>query len=202
MIMYPAGASVWAFLDGKLPAVPQGTLLRFVILQPLPERLASEDLIIDRLANQNIDRLDEIKTYIRENPIQPDEKSINTVFRDMFEIEYGRLIAQNGQQKDPAADVFFLCFIPQGCELYEPDFVKRMALRTRTSEEHDFFIEFLEANGAEEVYSMQDKGSIDVQSNGAWDYFINNVKSGQVIVSPTLVPVSCIARLLTSLVVP
>ncbi|KAL2041757.1 hypothetical protein N7G274_005541 [Stereocaulon virgatum] len=181
MIMYPAGASAWAFLDSKVPAVPQGTLLRFVVLQPLPERLASEDPIVDRLADQNIDRLDRIKAYIRENPTQPDEKSINIVFRDMFEIEYGRLTAQNGQQKYPAADVFFLCFIPQGCELYEPDSVKRMALRTRTSEEHDFFIEFLEANGAKEVYSVQDKGSIDVQSNGAWDYFINNVKSGQIV---------------------
>ena len=54
----------------------------------------------------------------------------------------------------PAADMFFLCFIPQGCELYEPDSAKRMALRTRTSEEHDCFIEYLEANGAEEIYSM------------------------------------------------
>lgn len=54
----------------------------------------------------------------------------------------------------PAADIFFLCFIPQGCELYEPDSAKRMALRTRTSEEHDCFIEYLEANGAEEIYSM------------------------------------------------
>lgn len=49
---------------------------------------------------------------------------------------------------------------------------------------------------------MQDKGSIDVQSNGAWDYFINNVKAGQVIVSPFLVPTVCSSKRLINLPVP
>ena len=182
MIMYPAGTSAWALLDATLPKVPEGTLLRFIIRQPLPERLAGEDMIVDRLAKENPELLNEIKARVGIDPIQPDDKNINVVFRDMFEIEYSRLVAQNGQQKYPPAGVFFLCFVPQGCELYEPDPAKRIILRTQTSEEHDLFIDFLEANGATEIYSMQEKGSIDVQNNGAWDYFVNNVKSGQIIV--------------------
>ena len=108
MIMYPAGASAWVFLDKNFPAVPEGTLLRFIIRQPLSERLAGEDLIIYRLATQNPDRLVEIRTHVRDNPIQANEKNINVVFRDMFEIEYGRLVAQNGQQRYPAAGTYIL----------------------------------------------------------------------------------------------
>ena len=108
MIMYPAGASAWGFLDRNLPAVPEGTLLRFIIRQPLSERLAGEDLIIDRLATQNPDRLAEIRTHVRDNPIEADEKSINVVFRDMFEIEYDRLVAQNGQQRYSVAGTYIL----------------------------------------------------------------------------------------------
>lgn len=185
MVMYPAGASAWAFLDKDLPSVHPGTILRFAVRKPLAPVLAD----VHRLATTRVKKDDSelymaITTKIQDHPIQTKEKNINIVFRDMFDIDFDRLIAQNGDQQHGPTKIFFLCFIPQGCENYEPDPVKRSALRTRTSEEHDFVIKFLQANGAKEIYSMQKIGSQEIDSNGAWDYFCKNVKSGTIIVSP------------------
>ncbi|KAK4691931.1 hypothetical protein P7C71_g5175, partial [Lecanoromycetidae sp. Uapishka_2] len=138
---------------------------------------------------------DEIKSQVKANPITPDEPNINVVFRDMFEIEYARLIAPSFPQSNKPAGVFFLCFIPQGCEYYELDPVKRMILRESTSKEHDLFVEFLEANGAEEIYSMQDIGSIEVANNGAWDYFYKNVTSGTIIFHDACIRIDLIPNL-------
>ena len=174
MLIYPAGASAWAFLDQNLPNVHPGTALRFVVRRPLSPMSKGQP---------EVERYAEITTKIKKHPIQAEEKNINIVFRDMFEIDFGRLVAQNGPQQHPPTNIFFLCFIPQGCEDYEPDSAKRLALRRRTSEEHDLFVKFLQANGAEEIYSMQSIGSQEIDSNGAWDYFFKNVKSGTIIVS-------------------
>ena len=184
MIIYPAGSSIWALHDSKLQPVPDGTMLRFVVRKPLPPDLIDDDFsFATRMMNENPERHAEIKDRIKANPIPLGEKNINVVFRDMFEIDYSRLTLQNGQQKHPRSNIFFLCFIPQGCDQYEPDPRKRAALYRRTSEEHDLWVKFLQANGAEEIYSLQNIGSHIVEDNGAWDYFINNVKSGQIIVS-------------------
>ncbi len=186
MLMYPAGASAWAFLNNSLPNVHPGTTLRFAVRRPLPSIAANvQSLANARLARKEPERYAEITTQIKKNPIQAEEKNINIVFRDMFEIEYGRLVAQNGPQEHSPTNVFFLCFIPQGCEDYESNSAKRSALRRRTSEEHDLFIKFLQANGAEEIYSMQNIGSEEIDNNGAWGYFIKNVKSGTIVVSPS-----------------
>lgn len=185
MVMYPAGASAWAFLDKDLPSVHPGTILRFAVRRPLPPVLVD----VHRLATAQVRKdgpelYTEITTKIQDHPIQAKEKNINIVFRDMFDIDFDRLVAQNGDQQHPPTKIFFLCFIPQGCEMYEPDPAKRSALRMRTSEEHDLFIKFLQANGVEEIYSMQKIGSQEIDNNGAWDYFCKNVKSGTIIVSP------------------
>lgn len=185
MLIYPAGASAWAFLDNNLPNVHPGTALRFAVRTPLPPIPADvHRLAISRLTRKNPDRYAEITTKIKKYPVHAEDKNINIVFRDMFEIDFDRLGAQNGPQQHPPTNIFFLCFIPQGCEDYEPDSSKRSALRMRTSEEHDLFIKFLQANGAEEIYSMQKIGSQEIDNNGAWDYFFKNVKSGTIIVSP------------------
>lgn len=184
MLIYPAGASTWAFLDDNLPKVHPGTILRFVVRRPLsPIPADVHGLATSRLANKEPEQHAEIMTKIKKAPIQAGEKNINVIFRDMFEIDFGRLVAQNGPQKHPPTNIFFLCFIPQGCETYEPDPAKRSALRRRTSEEHDLFIKFLQANGAEDIYSMQDIGSQEVANNAAWGYFYKNVKSGTIVVS-------------------
>lgn len=184
MLMYPAGASTWAFLDENLPKVHPGTTLRFLVRRPLTLTPADvHGLATSRLANEDPEQYAEITNKIQKAPIQTGEKNINVVLRDMFEIDFGRLVAQNGPQSHPPTNIFFLCFIPQGCEDYEPDPAKRSALRKRTSEEHDLFIKFLQANGAEEIYSMQNIGSQDLANNAAWGYFTKAVKSGTIIVS-------------------
>ena len=186
MLVYPTGASAWAFLKDGLPSLADGGSLRFLVRQPLPQSLARLDPFVARLEDENPERHQEIQQYIRSNPVQQGSNSINLVFRDLFQIEYSRLIAQNEPNKNAAANAFFLCFIPAGCEDYEKDETKRMALRNRVSKEHDLFIDFLEANGAEEIYSLQSVDSIEPENDGAWEYFVNNVKSGQIIVSPIL----------------
>lgn len=185
MVMYPAGASAWAFLDQDLPSVHPGTILRFAVRKPLPPVLADvHRLATARVKKDGPELCTEITTKIQDHPIQAREKNINIVFRDMFDIDFDRLVAQNGDQQHLPTNIFFLCFIPQGCENYEPDPVKRSALRMRISEEHDFFIKFLQTNRVEEIYSMQKIGSQEIDSNGSWDYFCKNVKSGTIIVSP------------------
>ena len=184
MLMYPAGASAWAFLDKDLPSVHPGTVLRFAVREPL----LSVPADIHRLATAGHTRIEpeqhaEITTKLQNHRIQAKDKNINIVFRDMFEIDFDRLVAQNGDQPHPLSKIFFLCFIPQGCEAYEPDTAKRSALRVRTSQEHDLFIKFLQANGAEEIYSMQKMDSQEIEREGAWDYFCKKVKSGTIIVS-------------------
>ena len=184
MLIYPAGASAWSFLDNSLPSVHPGTALRFVLRKPLSQVLRNiQGLDSTQLIHKDPERYEELATKIKKHPIQAEDKNVNVVFRDMFEIEFDRLVAQNGPQQHPPTNIFFLCFIPQGCENYEPDPAKRSALRMRTSEEHDLFVKFLRANGAEEIYSMQNIGSQEIDNNGAWDYFCKNVKSGTIIVS-------------------
>lgn len=204
MLIYPTGASAWAFLKDGLPSVADGAPLRFLIRHPLPRDLARLDPSVARLVDENAERYKEIQQYIRSNPVQQGSKSINLVFRDLFQIEYSRLIAQIEPNKNPASNMFLLCFIPAGCENYEKDDTKRMALRNRVSKEHDLFIDFLDANGAEEIYSLQAVDSIELENDGAWDYFVHNVKSGQIIVSltvamhPKLLSLSPVSRCLHS----
>ena len=185
MLMYPAGASGWAFLDNDLPSVHHGTSLRFAVRKPLPLVLPdAHRLTTTRLQANKPEQYTDITTKIQKHPIHDKDKNINIVFRDMFDIDFDRLVAQNGDQQHPPSKTFFLCFIPQGCESYEPDPAKRSALRIRTSQEHDLFVKFLQANGAKEIYSMQNIGSQEIESNGAWDYFYKKVKSGTIIVNP------------------
>ncbi len=183
MIMYPIGSTAWSALETQFQKLPDGALLRFAVRKPLPIDTADGHPALSQLASSNAGRFEEIVNHVKANPIANDEPNVGVVFRDMFEIEYGHLIAHTAPQKIDPVNVFFLCFIPQGCEHYELNPAKRMALRERVSKEHDLFIEFLEANGAKEIYSMQDIGSIEVANNGAWDYFCKNVRSGTVIVS-------------------
>ena len=185
MLMYPACASAWAFLDKDLPSVHPGTVLRFAVRKPLKPAVADVHRpTTARLMTEEPEQYADIITKIQKYPIQAEDKNINIVFRDMFDIDFDRLVAQNGDQQHPPTKIFFLCFVPQGCEVYEPDSAKRSALRVRTSQEHDLFVKFLQANSAEEIYSMQKIGSRDIDSNGGWDYFCKNVKSGTIIVSP------------------
>ena len=180
MIIWPAGASSWAFLEQKFANVPAGVTLRFLLREPLLECDDARPPIDTHSLSHEPDYYRKLKANISNTPIQPGEKNINVVFRDLFEIDFDRLVAQQLPAKN-----FFLCFVPAGCENYEPDELKRQALRIKTSEEHDLFVHFLEENGAENILSMQDFGSDDVVNNASWNYFIRNYTCGTIIVSAT-----------------
>ena len=94
MLIYPAGASAWGFVDNDLPSVHPGTALRFAIRKPLPPGQAdAHALATARLVENEPERYAEIATKVKEHPIQTEDKNINIVFRDMFEIDFGRLVA-------------------------------------------------------------------------------------------------------------
>ena len=164
-VIYPVGSDSWAFLDHDLPAAAEGAMLRFVIRQPLPTEYADSKAshLLSSWTPDIPSRHMRVKPNFSTNTIGCATRGIDAVFQEMFEIDYGRLVS-NKQQN------FFLIFVPAGCELYEKDLVKRQTLRVRTSEEHDLFAEFLQANGAV-VYSMQNLGSYEPNGNGSWDYF-------------------------------
>ena len=190
MIMYPSGSTAWNYLDAQFPEIPAGSLLRFAIRRPLATDTKNGHPAMKKLASLDSERFLEFERIVQATSTTgtTQESNISVVFRDLFEIEYERLLPQIPPQnperhKHEPAKVFFLCFIPQGCEIYEPDLGKRRALRARTSSEHDLFIDFLEANGTDEIYSMQDIGCSDAADNGAWDYFSKTVHFGTIIVS-------------------
>lgn len=136
-------------------------MLRFVVRQPsAPPLTEEEDQHQSTYWTENLDRYEQIMANAARGTIN---KSINIVFRELYGIEFRRLVGD----KKPA---FFLFFIPAGCESYEKDRTRRQNLRLRTSEEHDLTVEFLHENEAE-VYSLQDIGSWEVNKSGSWKYF-------------------------------
>lgn len=187
MVIWPAQTSIWGFLEQSLPPVPPGTTLRYAVYESMPQRLADkvEPLMTTRLQIEDIQRYEGVKAEVDNTPVQPGESHTNVVFRDLFGIEFERLIASNGPQKVVPTRNFYLCFYPANCEDYEPDEVKRQALRKNVAKEHELYIEYLRANGADMIYSMQDIGSHEITKSCSWDYFLNNVKSGAIIVSPS-----------------
>ena len=187
MLIWPAHSTVWRFLENCLPAVPPGTVLRFAVRERMSSQFVSQTElpVITDLRLKNTEMYNEIQTKIHHNPVLPGEYPINTVFREVFGIEFDRLIASNGQ-KQLLGKNFFLCFVPANSEQYEPDDAKRQALRCSTTEEHELFVQFLQANGAEQIFSMQDLGFHEPVKRGSWRYFIEKVRSGVVIVSRPL----------------
>ena len=140
MIIYPTGVGAWNFLDG----VPGGTSteasLRFVMRAPVPHMLEDDP---------------EFTALDPQQTILDGESGINTMFRNIFNIEYGRLIPQVAHQPDDSSKSFFLMF-PNSFE-----------------DEHDLTVKFLEVNDAT-VYSSN--------TPGAWNYFCNYVNAGVVLV--------------------
>lgn len=186
MIIWPAHSSIWGFLEDGLPTVPPGAVLRFAIRNPMPQRLVeeTEPNVANHRRVEDLEQYEAFQAKINDTSVE-EGRSISAVFRDIFDIDFDRLIASNGIQRYPLAKKFFLWFHCANCENYEPDESKRLAVRWRVSEEHDLFVDFVRENGVDAIYSMQDIGSCDVKKNGSWDYFRNNVKSGAIIVSPS-----------------
>ena len=140
MIIYPLGVDTWSFLDG----IPGGTspqaCLRFVMRPPVRHMLE--------------DNLEMAASDLR-HPVSDGGSGVNAMFRNMFRVEYHRLIPQAAKQKDGNPKTFFLMFPPSH------------------EDQHDLIVKFLEANEAT-IYSSN--------TPGAWDYFCNFVNAGVVLV--------------------
>ena len=172
LLVWPVGASVWCFLDDMLSQVPDGAVLRYAFRGLEPVSIGAQlPVLPSHRLKDDPQRYKEVKKHIVKTPMKKGAQTINVVFRDLFGIDFTRLSAPNGPSKQSSIKDFFLCFYPAGCERYEPDKEKRRALHWRTSQEHDLFVDFLKANGAENVYSVQDIGSSKVINNGAWNCF-------------------------------
>lgn len=187
MLIWPAGSNAWDVIEPKLNPVPEGTVLRFLVRDPLPQEYTEElHPSILHFCNQNPEQHDEAMAKIKARPIQTGEAAINVIFRDLFSVEYARLATHPYSSDGAKNDTFFLCFLPVNQELWEADPEKRRRTRERTSNEHDLFVEFLQANGAKEIYSMQDIGSTEMANNGAWECFRKNDQAGCIVVSLNL----------------
>ena len=180
LLVWPVGASVWDFLDDMLCQVPDGAVLRYAFCCPEPVLIEKQlPILPSHSLKDDPQRYRDVKRHIVKTPTRKSAQTINVVFRDLFGIDFTRLSAPNGPSKQSSIKDFFLCFSPAGCERYEPDKEKRRALHWRTSQEHDLFVDFLKANGAENIYSMQDIGSSKIVNNGAWSCFWEGLqKSG------------------------
>ncbi|KAL6720247.1 hypothetical protein ACLMJK_002168 [Lecanora helva] len=184
MLLWPTNLSIWEPLETKLPQVPPGTILRFAVREPISSYYAnqSETAMTRCLRLDYAGTYSEITSKIDNLNIESGDSQISVVFREHFGIDFARLIASSNRQRSPLDANFFLCFIPANIEQYEPDTAKRQALRSHISDEHDVFVQFLRTNGAEAIYSLQDLGSPEAVNIGSWRHFIDNVRSGAVII--------------------
>lgn len=166
MLVYPSGSEDWSFLDDKLPACPPETVLRFVIRQPLPELMKEEP---QKPLSGSTDEPDKRSPGLAEDEpiditavrstvsIRDGEGNINSVFREVYNVEYSRLVAPTTLAKTTEMHSFFLIFPPS------------------KEAERDLLVQFLEHNKANDTF--------DNETSGAWDYFSNHVDAGVIIVS-------------------
>lgn len=145
MLIYPAHCLLWDWLDEGLRPVTKDAALRFAILDPWPK----EPQLTAQPSNP----------YLR-SASWTGVKSINTVFKSHYGIEYSRLVAHSKGAKEDTTQLgshFFLIFPPDA----------RM--------ECEFLSDFLNANDTVSVYKYEDQG--------AWDYFRLKIDNGVIIVS-------------------
>ena len=150
MVVFPIGSEDWAFLEQHMPAVPP-VGLRCIIRSPI--QLAATDsihnavgMIKERQSGQGI-------------TLEGEEPAINVVMRNLYGIDYPRLIRQPNQDKCQKGHIFYLIFPKE------------------RRDEQDLILHFLDANGALEVYSYNE----DI-GDGAWEYFYRSVFNNGIII--------------------
>ena len=143
MFIYPGNDSRWKFLHDGSPQIPPDAILRFVLQDPIDPNMLQKPEPTLNIQCETVS-------------IRLNESDINSVFRNMYGIEYSRLIEQSDPGKSAKSNNFFTIFTPG------------------TEDEEDLMLAFLEENGAD-IYRYQEEG--------AWDYFSKNVDYGVVLVS-------------------
>ena len=97
MLIYPAGAEVWRWIDDRFPNHPATkTTLRIVLRTPIPELRSSNPFTVQSISP----------------PLtMEDEMGTNALFRRLFGIEYARLVPQtNSRNKAKHPDNVFLMY--------------------------------------------------------------------------------------------
>ncbi|KAL9116512.1 MAG: hypothetical protein Q9187_006963, partial [Circinaria calcarea] len=97
MLIYPAGAEVWRWIDDRFPNHPTTkTTLRIVLRTPIPELCSSSPATVQTISPPLI---------------MEDEIGTNALFRRVFGIEYARLVPQtNSRNKAKHPDNVFLMY--------------------------------------------------------------------------------------------
>ena len=150
MIVYPTGSESWRFFDERFPVHSPLTALRFFVRTAIPE-----------FSSTNAFTLPSTSSY----PIMECETGVNALFRQLYGIEYQKLLPSANKHKSEQPNTFLLIYPPAA------------------QEEYDVTIKFLAANNAT-VYSWR--------TPGAWEFFVGNVVAGVVLVSPrSLTPIHC-----------
>ena len=167
MFVYPSGSEDWTFLDSKLPTCPPATTLRFLIRRPYPELMDEKlpkplsDSTEERPSLQEEEEEEEcpidFETIRCTTSVEEGENNIDAVFRNVYKVEYPRLIASTAPVKNKQTPSFFLIFPPS------------------KADERNLLIQFLQHNKASDIFSHETKG--------AWDYFVTHVIEGVLIVT-------------------
>ncbi|KAL9099140.1 MAG: hypothetical protein Q9163_005314, partial [Psora crenata] len=182
MLVWPVGSVVWQFLDRCLPEVPADAALRFAVRTPIATNQSEKMLLeVAKYADENPGWCEETLGEIKDIPQVDNNKPINAIFTDLYRINYNRLTMGNNPKDPTKKDSFFLCFVPVAQEPWEEDPISRQRTRERISAEHDYFVKFLQENGAKEIYSMQSVRSVEIRTEGAWEDFRRNVKDGCIV---------------------
>lgn len=153
MLVYPPNSEDWAFLDQYLPSLPT-VGLRCIIRTPM-----------QRFDTESADgRIEKIRKRQERNgkqiTFEAGEPVINAVMRNVYEIDYQRLIRHDKPEKISNGFKIFLIFPKE----------------RRT--EQDMILQLIEANGAAEVYAYDEN-----KNDGVWEYFSRSVVEGVIIVS-------------------
>ena len=156
MLVYPPNSEDWAFLDQHFPEVP-AVGLRCIIRTPMqPSDAEGTAGRIEKLSKRQ-------KKWGKQITFEAGEPIINTVMRNVYEIDYQRLIrhdtpAPPGKKSDGLK--IFLLFPKE----------------RRT--EQEVILQLIDANGASEVYAYDED-----KNDGVWEYFSRTVVEGVIIVS-------------------
>ncbi len=170
ILIYPSGSEDWTFLDDQLPTCPPEAVLRFVMGKPCPGLMEEEpqkplsDSTEQEPRNVLPGSIEEelqkpLPALTHELPVvsvRDGESNTNAVFRNMYNVEFSRLVAPAPLAETTEMYNFFLIFPPS------------------KETERDAVIDFLQHNKATEILSYETKG--------AWDYFSTRINAGVIIV--------------------
>ena len=152
MLVYPPNSEDWAFLNRQLPEAP-AVGLRCFIRNPTQTLAAAYN-------KDGVEGLNGLQEKRRKQiSFIASEPTINAVMRNVYHVDYQRLIRHDNQRKDSQNLKFFLIFPKE-----------RKA-------EQDLILQFIDANGAAEVYAYDEE-----RNDGVWEYFSRSVKEGVIIV--------------------